>query len=63
MPEKRHPDVQLQIDDCVAQLKSKIPPMEHGALESRVEELLNDSSAGADEITSILIQEFDPEQK
>jgi len=37
--------------------------MEHGALESRMEELLNDSSASADEITSILLEEFDPEHK
>ena len=63
MPEERHPDAQLQIDECVAQLKSRIPPMEHGALESRMEELLNDSSASADEITSILLQEFDPDHQ
>jgi hypothetical protein len=31
MPEER-PDAQSQIDECVAKLKSKIPPMEHGAL-------------------------------
>jgi hypothetical protein len=63
MPEERHPDTQALIDECVAQLKSKIPPMEHGALESRLEELLNDSSASADEITSILLEEFDPEHQ
>jgi len=34
--------------------------MEHGALDSRLEELLNDSSATADEVISILLQEFDP---
>ena len=55
------PDAQSQIDECVAKLKSKIPPMEHGALESRLEGLLNDSSASADEVISILLQEFDPE--
>jgi hypothetical protein len=34
--------------------------MEHGALDSRLEALLNDSSATADEVISILSQEFDP---
>ena len=51
-----------QIDECVAKLKSKIPPMEHGALESRLEALLNDSGASADEVISILLQEFDPKR-
>jgi len=49
-----------RINECVARLKSKIPPMEHGALDSRVEALLNDSSATVDEVISILLQEFDP---
>ena len=57
MQEEQRPDVQSQI----ARLKSKIPPMEHGALESRLEELLNDASTSADEVISILMQEFDPE--
>ena len=35
--------------------------MEHGALESRVEELLNDPSADSDDVILILLQEFDPE--
>ena len=60
MPEE-HPDAQSQIDECVANLKSKIPPMEHGALDSRMEELLNDPSADADDVISILLDEFDPE--
>jgi hypothetical protein len=62
MVEER-PDAWSQIDECVAKLKSKIPPMEHGALESRLDGLLNDSSASADEVISILLQEFDPEHK
>jgi hypothetical protein len=49
------------IDEYIAQLKLKIPPMEHGALESRLEELLNDSSDTPDEVISILAEEFDPE--
>jgi hypothetical protein len=60
MPEE-HPDAQSEIDECVAKLKSKIPPLEHNALDSRVEELLNDPSADADDVILILRQEFDPE--
>ena len=55
------PDAQSQIDEYVVKLKSKVPQTEHGALDSRVEELLNDPSADADDVISILIQEFDPE--
>ena len=58
---EEHPDAQSEIDECVAKLKSKIPPLEHNALDSRVEELLNDPSADADDVISILRQEFDPE--
>jgi len=60
MPEE-HPDAQSEIDECVAKLKSKIPSLEHNALDSRVEELLNDPSADADDVILILRQEFDPE--
>ena len=56
-----HPDAQAEIDECVQKLKSKIPPLEHNALDSRVEELLNDPSADADDVISILRLEFDPE--
>jgi len=62
MPEE-HPDAKAQIDESVAILKSKIPTMEHGALDSRLEELLNDPSADADDVILILRQEFDPEHK
>jgi hypothetical protein len=57
-----HPDAQSQIDECVAKLKSKIPAAEHGALDSRMEELINDPSADANDVILILRQEFDPEQ-
>jgi hypothetical protein len=49
-----------QIDECVARLKSKIPRAEHASLDSRVEELLNDPSADADDVILILREEFDP---
>ena len=58
---EEHPDAQSEIDECVAKLKAKIPPLEHGALDSRMEELLNDPSADADDVISILRQEFDPQ--
>jgi len=47
----------------VAQLKATIPVMEHGALDSRVEELLNDPSADPDDVILILREEFDPQHK
>ena len=50
-----------QVEECVARLKAKIPAMEHGALDSRMEELLNDPSADTDDVISILRQEFDPD--
>jgi hypothetical protein len=52
--------VQVQIDDVVTRLKAKIPPMEHGALESRLEALMNDSNAIGEEVIEVLLQEFDP---
>lgn len=58
---EEHPDAQSQIDEYVANLKSKIPQVEHGALDSRMEQLLNDPSADADDVILILRQEFDPE--
>ena len=54
-------DARSQVDECVRKLKAKIPVMEHGALDSRVEELLNDPTTDADDVVSILRQEFDPE--
>jgi hypothetical protein len=62
MPEER-PDAGSLIDEYVAKLKSRIPQAEHGALESRLEGLLNDPSADEDDVISILGEEFDPEGK
>ena len=59
MPQERR-EAASHLNEFVASLKSKIPPMEHGALDSRVEQLLNDSSADTDDVISILRQEFDP---
>jgi hypothetical protein len=54
-------DSPSQIDEYVARLKSKIPPLDHGALDSRLDELLNDPSITEDEVILILQEEFDPE--
>jgi hypothetical protein len=62
MTEER-PEARALIDEYVEVIKSKIPAMEHGALDSRLEELLNDSSADEDDVIAILRQEFDPERK
>jgi hypothetical protein len=40
-------------------LKLKIPPEDHGALDSRLEELINDPDADAGDVISILRAEFD----
>ena len=55
------PDARFRIDQYVAALKAKIPAMEHGALESRLEELLNDPSADEDDVMLTLGEEFDPQ--
>jgi hypothetical protein len=62
MPEER-PEASSKVNEYVAILKSKIPPLEHGALDSRVEQLLNDPSADTDDAILILRQEFDPDHK
>ena len=49
------------IDQFIASLKSKIPQMEHAALDSRLEELLNDPNADEDDVIAILSQEFNPQ--
>ena len=58
MTEER-PEARAVVDEYVEKLKSRIPTMEHGALDSRLEELLNDASADEDDVISILDQEFD----
>jgi hypothetical protein len=57
------PEPRSTVDEYVATLKSKIPTMEHGAVDSRVEELLNDPTADESDVISILDQEFNLEGK
>ena len=60
---QERPEALKHVDECVAILKTKIPVVEHGALESRMEQLLNDPSADADDVIFILRKEFDPERE
>ena len=45
----------------VEKLKARVPRVEHDAFDSRLEELLNDSSADEDDVVAILRQEFGSE--
>jgi hypothetical protein len=47
-------------NEVVQILKSKIPPVDHAVLESRLQELINDPSTDDDDVISILRDEFDP---
>jgi hypothetical protein len=55
-----HANTDLEISECIRILKSKIPPSDHGALDSRAQELMNDPSTDDDDVISILRREFDP---
>jgi hypothetical protein len=50
-----------KIDECLKQLKMKIPLDDHAALESRLHALINDPDADDDDVISILRQEFNPD--
>jgi hypothetical protein len=58
---EEQPGVREAMDAYVTLLKSRIPALDHGALDSRLEELLNDPNADADDAITILRQEFDPD--
>jgi len=45
----------------VEKLKARVPRAEHDAFDSRLEELLNDSSADEDDVVAILRREFGSE--
>lgn len=49
------------IDQCLVELKAKIPPADHAALESRMHALMNDPDADDNDVIAILREEFDPE--
>lgn len=50
-----------KINRGVEELKSKIPAADHGALDSRLQALINDPDTDDDDVISILRKEFDPE--
>jgi hypothetical protein len=55
-----HANTDSEIDEVVRILKLKIPPSDHAALDSRLQELMNDPSTDYDDVISILRDEFDP---
>ena len=57
-----HASADPEIAEAVRILKLKIPPADHGALDSRAQELMNYPSTDDDDVISILRSEFDPEQ-
>ena len=57
-----HANNDSAITEVVRILKTKIPPADHAALESRLEALINDPSTDDEDVISILRQEFDPEE-
>lgn len=59
MPSASLPEERSAIDECVARLKALVPTAEHGAIDSRLEELLNDPSADEEDVISILREEFE----
>ncbi len=51
-----------KIDQCIVELKTKIPFADHAALESRAQALINDPDVDDNDAVLILRQEFDPGQ-
>jgi hypothetical protein len=57
-----HANTDPEITESLRLLKLKIPPADHAALESRLQDLMNDPSTDDDDVILILRSEFDPEQ-
>jgi hypothetical protein len=49
-----------ELRECLFELKAKIPPVDHAALESRLQSLLNDPDTDSNDVIDILRREFDP---
>ncbi len=58
-----HANTDSHITEAVRILKLKIPASDHGALDSRVQALMNDPETDDDDVISILRAEFDPEHE
>ena len=55
-----HANTDSEITEAVRILKSKTPASDHPAIDSRLQELINDPSTDDDHVISILRDEFDP---
>jgi hypothetical protein len=55
-----HANTDSAISEAVRTLKLKIPPSDHAAVDSRLQELINDPSTDDDDVIAILRSEFDP---
>jgi hypothetical protein len=47
-----------KIREVLEELKAKVPVADHGALESRLQALINDPETDDDDVAAILRQEF-----
>ena len=56
-----HANTDSEITEVVRILKLKIPASDHGAIDSRLEALINDPSTDDHDVITILRAEFDPE--
>ena len=61
--EAQNPNDRSKVLAYLTDLKTLTPAAEHGALESRMAELLNDASADDFDVISMLSQEFDPQER
>ena len=55
-----HANTDSALNEVVRILKLKVPPEDHAALDSRVQELMNDPSTDDADMISILRDESDP---
>jgi hypothetical protein len=55
-----HANTDSEITETVRILKLKVPPADHAALDSRLQELINDPSTDDNDVIAILLDEFDP---
>ena len=56
-----HANTDSDIIETARILKTKIPASDHAALDSRLQDLINDPSTDDDDVISVLRKEFDPE--
>ena len=59
--ESQNPNDRSKVEEYVKELKAQSAGADHGALELRMGELLNDASEDDFDVISVLSQEFDPQ--